>query len=254
MTLATVRGECYSCPIKPVIPALSACSKGDFIMSSQSQIEANRANAQRSTGPRTEAGKAASSLNAATHGLCSRNVFLPGENPEDWQKIHDNFRAHFQLEDSVIEDAFLDQATHANWKLLRIEEWTTMLVASAFQLEPVPAPIAVLFATDHQTAMRRLERYEASARASLNRALSYLRAGAAQREKARAEAREQARQAEEAAQGVAKVAQDSTQPAKEAVKTAQNKTNPIPNTAAPSQTAGDTLPAAAQPDNFPNSQ
>jgi hypothetical protein len=169
-------------------------------MSTQNQIEANRANAQRSTGPRTEEGKAASSKNATTHGLCSRNVFLPGENPEDWQKIHDNFRAHFQIEDSVIDDAFLDQATHATWKLLRIEEWTTMLVASAFQLEAVPAPIALLFANDHQTAMRRLERYEASARASLNRALSCLRAAAAQREKTRAEARkaEQAAKPEQA--------------------------------------------------------
>ena len=38
-------------------------------MSSQAQIAANRANAQLSTGPRTEEGKAASSRNAYRHGL-----------------------------------------------------------------------------------------------------------------------------------------------------------------------------------------
>lgn len=38
-------------------------------MASKRQIEANRANAARSTGPQTSAGKAASSRNAYRHGL-----------------------------------------------------------------------------------------------------------------------------------------------------------------------------------------
>jgi hypothetical protein len=37
-------------------------------MTSDKQYEANRANAQFSTGPKSEAGKAASSRNATTHG------------------------------------------------------------------------------------------------------------------------------------------------------------------------------------------
>lgn len=41
-------------------------------MASAAQLEANRANAQLSTGPRTEAGKARSSGNATTHGLTAR--------------------------------------------------------------------------------------------------------------------------------------------------------------------------------------
>ena len=38
-------------------------------MASEKQIEANRANAQHSTGPKTPAGKAISRLNALKHGL-----------------------------------------------------------------------------------------------------------------------------------------------------------------------------------------
>lgn len=44
---------------------------------SERKLQANRANAKRSTGPRTEAGKAASCRNALKHGILSRSVDLP---------------------------------------------------------------------------------------------------------------------------------------------------------------------------------
>ena len=46
---------------------------------SPEKIEANRANARRSTGPITEEGKAHSSQNARVHGLCSRQLHLADE-------------------------------------------------------------------------------------------------------------------------------------------------------------------------------
>jgi len=48
---------------------------------SERKLQANRANAKRSTGPRTEAGKAASCRNALKHGILSRSVDLPLETP-----------------------------------------------------------------------------------------------------------------------------------------------------------------------------
>ena len=48
---------------------------------STAQLLANRVNAQRSTGPRTAAGKATASANALRHGLRSERVVLPGEDP-----------------------------------------------------------------------------------------------------------------------------------------------------------------------------
>ena len=44
---------------------------------SERKVQANRANAKRSTGPRTEAGKAASRRNALKHGIFSRSVDFP---------------------------------------------------------------------------------------------------------------------------------------------------------------------------------
>ncbi len=48
---------------------------------SERKLQANRANAKRSTGPRTEAGKAASCRNALKHGILSRAVDLSLETP-----------------------------------------------------------------------------------------------------------------------------------------------------------------------------
>ena len=48
-------------------------------MTSERQAEANRQNAQKSTGPRTPAGKAVVALNGAKHGLLSRECLLKGE-------------------------------------------------------------------------------------------------------------------------------------------------------------------------------
>lgn len=44
---------------------------------SERKLRANRANAKRSTGPRTEAGKAVSRCNALKHGLLSHSIHLP---------------------------------------------------------------------------------------------------------------------------------------------------------------------------------
>lgn len=54
---------------------------------SEKQFEANRRNAQRSTGPRTDDGKARSSRNNLRHGLCSQITVLPDEDRD----AHDAF-------------------------------------------------------------------------------------------------------------------------------------------------------------------
>ena len=50
---------------------------------SQAKLEANRRNAQRSTGPRTEEGKGTSSMNAVTHGALAQGVITRGDFRED---------------------------------------------------------------------------------------------------------------------------------------------------------------------------
>ena len=56
-------------------------------MASQAQIEANRLNAQKSTGPRTAEGKRASSRNALKSGLDAESQFVPGESPQEFAAL-----------------------------------------------------------------------------------------------------------------------------------------------------------------------
>ena len=53
-------------------------------MATPNQIAANKANAQKSTGPVTDEGKAKSSLNRLSHGLTSNATIVPGEDPEEF--------------------------------------------------------------------------------------------------------------------------------------------------------------------------
>jgi hypothetical protein len=52
-----------------------------------SKAVSNRANAQRSTGPQTPAGKARVSQNALKHGLLSRKLLLPGESQVEFDAL-----------------------------------------------------------------------------------------------------------------------------------------------------------------------
>jgi len=53
------------------------------------KLQANRANARLSTGPRTPEGKQRSSRNAITHGFHARDVVIPGEDPADFTALRE---------------------------------------------------------------------------------------------------------------------------------------------------------------------
>jgi len=55
----------------------------------------NRANAQKSTGPRTAAGKQRSSLNALRHGLTGQTIVLPTEDHSAYQRHSQSFLSEY---------------------------------------------------------------------------------------------------------------------------------------------------------------
>src|SRR6266700_7091747 len=65
-------------------------------MSSAAQIEANRLNSQRSTGPVTDEGKANSRLNAFKHGAFAAAADITGINPEPLAAREKEYFEHFR--------------------------------------------------------------------------------------------------------------------------------------------------------------
>jgi hypothetical protein len=88
-------------------------------MATQRQIEANRLNAQLSTGPRTPEGKAASSQNALKSGLDANSQFVYGENEGDFSDLQQEYIDRFQP--LTPEERFqVDTLIRSEWLLRRL--------------------------------------------------------------------------------------------------------------------------------------
>ena len=68
------------------------CNRKGIHMISEKQLEANRRNAQRSTGPQSVEGKAKSSRNNLRHGLTGQISLLPTEDREAHDRAEVGFR------------------------------------------------------------------------------------------------------------------------------------------------------------------
>jgi hypothetical protein len=104
-------------------------------MATQPQIDANRRNAQMSTGPRTTAGKNASSRNAVKHNLSgSTFAILPGEDVDAFERLARAYREEWKP--NTEQEIFLvNTMVQSRWRLDRIAR----MEAEAFdQLLRVP--------------------------------------------------------------------------------------------------------------------
>ena len=87
-------------------------------MTSYRQIEANRRNALKSTGPKTEAGKQASRCNALRHGLTAETVIGALEDAEDYQAFEAAITADYHAQSAVERELVLRLASLL-WRLRR---------------------------------------------------------------------------------------------------------------------------------------
>ena len=79
----------------------------------------NRANAAHSTGPKTEAGKRRSSLNAMRHGLTGHMIVLPAEHLDAYQGFTKQFFDDLKLV-GILEKQLVQSLADASWRLNRI--------------------------------------------------------------------------------------------------------------------------------------
>jgi hypothetical protein len=144
-------------------------------MSTLKQIEANRRNSLRSSGPRTPIGRAASSQNAFQTGMYAQALIVPGEKSEDFEALAAEYYDRHQPQ-SPEERDFLDIAIRNVWRLRRFdrvesEMWERELaeLGSAEASGPLGAAFQ---AADQRFA--RLQRMIAATERSLREALREL--------------------------------------------------------------------------------
>ena len=126
-------------------------------MASNQQIEANRSNAKRSTGPKTTHGKAKSSRNALRHGLAQR---CKQDGPE-FARLMGAIRSGRACE--------MGSETAAAVAHAKCELWRVRLVRQTMLADLLNGPIEAI-----GRRLSGLERYERNALATQKRALRSL--------------------------------------------------------------------------------
>jgi hypothetical protein len=96
-------------------------------MTSFRQIEANRRNAQKSTGPRSEHGKQRARRNAVRHGLTAETVIEPIEDAEDYKAFEQAVAADYDAQSAVERELILRLASLL-WRLRRATSVETGLL------------------------------------------------------------------------------------------------------------------------------
>ncbi len=79
---------------------------------SKRKLAANRANAQKSSGPTSAAGLARSSQNRIIHGLCGKFNVLESENQEDYNNLFERFLSSEQPVDDVERELVAKMCRH----------------------------------------------------------------------------------------------------------------------------------------------
>ena len=96
-------------------------------MASEQQIAANRANAKRSTGPKTKAGKTQSCKNAWKHGLTAKALVINGENPKNFELLRADYEAQFKPR-NALQFELVERLAVTAWRLRRIPAFEAALI------------------------------------------------------------------------------------------------------------------------------
>jgi len=101
-------------------------------MATEAQLAANRSNARKSTGPRTEKGKATVALNAVQHGLRAQTVVLPGEEPEEYARYRERMLEDLQPQD-LQETDLAERIVGLAWGLRRAGRYHSVVFDALYE-------------------------------------------------------------------------------------------------------------------------
>jgi hypothetical protein len=145
------------------------------IMASDKQTRANRRNARKSTGPKTQEGKAAVSQNALKHGLLSQQILLPNEDEASFIQLSE--RLHSELQPvGELETLLMERILFAAWRLRRVLVVETGIYEEERFSSGSQGGLGMAFIRDANgaNAFSKLSRYETTLDRGLYKALHEL--------------------------------------------------------------------------------
>jgi len=96
-------------------------------MTSLKQLEANRENAKRSTGPRTEEGKARSRLNSWKHGLAAETLVIGDEDPVQFDQLRAELMEQYDPQ-LALEGELVERLAGLLWRLRRLPAFEAAII------------------------------------------------------------------------------------------------------------------------------
>jgi hypothetical protein len=162
---------------------------------SEKQLEANRRNAQRSTGPKTAEGKERSSLNNLRHGLTGQVTVLPSEDREAHDAFCNRLIAGFNPE-TPIEEQLAHSIAEDAWRLNRVNAIENNIFALGRDRDRGEIRNALADAQsflDHARELNLLSLYEQRIQRNMQRNLNQLRELQKEREGERSRRMEEAK-------------------------------------------------------------
>ncbi len=100
-------------------------------MTSAKQVQANRENAKKSTGPRTEEGKQRTARNAIKHGFRAKDPLIPGEDPDEFYRHDTELNVEFAPV-TAVEQNLVDQIIDITWRLKRFGRIEAAIINDLF--------------------------------------------------------------------------------------------------------------------------
>lgn len=101
-------------------------------MATEKQISANQANAQKSSGPKSVAGKARSRRNSIKHGLLSKELVLGWEDEKEFNKLLNALIVEHRPEGAT-ETLLVEQMAIAFWKMARLTGMERAVMTRQFE-------------------------------------------------------------------------------------------------------------------------
>jgi hypothetical protein len=142
-------------------------------MASSAQVLANRDNAKLSTGPITAEGKLAASRNSTRHGLTSKQIVLPGEDPAEYDAVRDSLIRDYAPANET-ERTLVEEIAAGSWRLARARRHETAILKKLIGSDADPDTAFATLFMEKPKELARLLRYVTTIERAYYRALNKL--------------------------------------------------------------------------------